>query len=193
MPYDIAPRLLPKDVPPPCSQDVEAILEVDRLFWLDPKNKARKQFERRLVPGEERPYQLPTGNDRRGNPLVAVIVQRWGRTFISGGKPVLLIVDNPPKKETYQKKKKVERDHGTKNALAQFRRFMGEQNKQLPVRSMARKPSSEERETQRVRDKQRAQERRAAKAAERAAISAAKQGKRKNTGGNTDDSISYAT
>ena len=183
MPYDLAPRLFPKDIPEPCSTEVEAVLEIDRLFWLDPKNGRLKQFERALVPGEELPYKLPTGKDKNGIPFTVVLVQRWGRTFLSSGKPVLMLVDNPPPKEKHIKIKKAKKDHGIRNALEQFRRFMGEyvrQSQEHHSRSVERKPTSDERQAQSIRDKQRAEERRTARATLRAAVSAAKRKQQKD-------------
>lgn len=185
MPYNLPPRLLPKDIPLPCSKDVESILEVDRLFWLDPRNAMRQQFERRLVPGEERPYELPTGNDTKGIPLVDVIVQRWGRTFLSSGRVVLQIVDNPPPKSDHKKIKpaKKEQDHGIKGTLESFRKFMGEYFQQVQKdrgRSVAVQPDAAARKAQSEQDKQRLQEIRRTRAAARAALTESKRQRGKN-------------
>jgi len=183
MPYDLAPRLFPDDLPPPCSKDVEVVLESDRLFWLDPKNKARIQFERALVPGEELPYKLSAEKDKQGVAHVRVVVREWGRTFLFHGKPVLIIVDKPePKDKKIDKAKKKDRDHGIKNTMAEFRRFMGEYAKQVRgVResSVARKPDADTRKAQGERDKLRAQERRESKRAERSTLTESKRARGK--------------
>jgi len=184
MPYNLAPRLFARDLPAPSTKDVEAILEVDRLFWIDPRHAARKQFERALVPGEELPYVLPVGKDAKGIALTVVLVARWGRTFLSSGKPVLLIVDNPPPKEPHKKIKKVKQKNvaeGVKDALADFRRFLGGRARevhQAREARLARKPTSEQRDAQREQDKQRLQERRRARAAARATLIATKRAER---------------
>ena len=97
MPYTLIPRLKRDDLPETFASVVEAVLEVDRLFWLDPKNAGQKEFSRKFVPGEELPYILAPGTNANGEPRTQVHVQRWGRRFIVDGKPMLEIEDNPPK------------------------------------------------------------------------------------------------
>jgi hypothetical protein len=184
MPYTLIPRLKRADLPETFSPVVEAVLEVDRLFWLDPKNAGQKEFSRKFIPGEELPYILAPGENSKGQPRTRVYVQRWGRRFIVDGKPMLEIEDNPPEDEK-KKIKKVKKDYvaATKNTLQEFRKFMGEYTRQTQAerdRRSALLPSVEERLVQSERDKQLAQERRAIKAAARSATIAAKRNRHRN-------------
>lgn len=117
------PKLTANDLPVELEPVVESILEVDRLFWLDPANKNLVQFERDLVPGEERPMQVPSGLDADSRPFTKVIVQRWGRTFVVQGRPVLMIEDNAPRKKIAKK-----REH-EKFTVLDFRLLIGKSAK----------------------------------------------------------------
>ena len=170
-------KLTSADTPLDLAEDVEAILEVDRLFWLDPNNKYLKQFERDLIPGEELPKKLPPKATR-------VLVTRLGRTFIVAGKPVLMIEDNVQLPALPKAKK----DHKIGDALNEFRIFMAEFNRQVLVerdRRLALRPSVEARRAQSEADKLRAAERSAAKRAKREATSAAKRSRRNGTSDTT--------
>lgn len=165
-------KLTSADMPLELAADVEAILEVDKLFWLDPKNKNTKEFERRMVPGEELPMKLPVH--------ARVLVQRWGRTFMVGDRPVLMIEDNAPKVSL----PKADKDHKIGSAINDFRIFMGEFNRQVRLereKRLAVRPSLEARLAQSQADKLLAQVRRDEKRAKRAATIAAKRGRRNDT------------
>jgi hypothetical protein len=166
MPRNVPTKLTSADLPIELSPEVEAVLEVDRLFWLDPNNKNLRQFERAFVAGEALPKQLPEKRTR-------VIVQRWGRTFLVDGVTTLIIEDNEPR----AKLPKAKRDHGVADALTQFRQFMGEYSRQVDEersRRLAVRPSAEERRAQSEADKQRHTDLRERNRLRRAAIGRSK-------------------
>lgn len=118
-------KMTRSDMPNKLSSEVEAVLEIDRLFWIDHPNQLVMQ--RRLVPGEELPYQVPDEVDKDGNRLTMVEVHRWGRTIIVEGTPVLHILDKPEKQfqATKGKGKKQKKIPYQKPSLDDFRRFLG--------------------------------------------------------------------
>lgn len=172
-------KLTSADMPIDLAAEVEAVLEVDKLFWLDTKNKNTREYERRFVPGEELPKKLPINTNERTH--TRVFVQRWGRTFVVAGKPVLLIEDNAPKVAL----PKAEKDHKIGDALVEFRIFMAEFNKQVRLereKRLAVRPSLEARRAQSEADKAKMLDLRAAKRAKREAVSAAKRRDRNDSG-----------
>lgn len=156
----------------------QAVLEVDRLFWLDPKNARQIQFARKFVPGEEWPKLLPP-DDEDGCVRTSVLVQRWGRTFLVDGKVTLLIEDNPPKEKTSLPRVKKESTTKGKGVLNDFRAFMAEYLRQVRAERvgvrMAR-PEGEERTAIQAASRTAQAARRATKAAARAETIARKRG-----------------
>lgn len=118
-------------------KDAEAVLEIDRLFWIDPNQSRTMQYERLFVPGEARPQTFADGANEKGIPLTKVRVFRWGREILSLRRqsrdgtwrytPVLHIIDNPkalPPKRSHKKvdRKKVDKKHANhKESVKDFR------------------------------------------------------------------------
>lgn len=173
-------KLTSLDLPLDLDPKVEAVLEIDRLFWLDPKNTFQKQFERRFVPGEELPKKLP-GPDKDGCIHTRVFVSRSGRTFLVHGIPTLMIEDNPPKDALKRDKKPLK---NRKEVMHDFRKFMAAYVQQVVderEKRHGRTPTVEERATQSAQDKIRMVERRAIQAQRRAETTDRKRNRKKTT------------
>jgi hypothetical protein len=164
-------KLTSADLPIDLTEEVESVLEIDRLWFLDPANINRIQFERRFVPGEELPMKLPNGVDGNGEPFTKVVVQRWGRTFIVQGRPTLMIEDHPPREKVKPKKK----DH-TPFSLKDFRLFLG---KQARRRSESATLTAEEKKIRADAERKRQADRRLEKQQKRNGVRAAKIAKRR--------------
>lgn len=177
---NVLTKLTSADTPLDLAEDVEAVLEVDKLFWLDPQNRGLQTYQRKLVPGEELPMQLPNGTriiTVKGVDVevarTVVIVSRRGRLFMVDGVPTLMIEDNAEKVALGKAKK----DHKIGDALNDFRKFMAEYTRQVNeerAKRVGQRPSAEERAAQSAKDKLLAAERRERNRTQRAATIAAK-------------------
>jgi hypothetical protein len=110
-----------------------------------------------MIAGEELPYKLPTGRDADGKPFARVIVTRVGRTFMSMGRPVLMIDDNEP---VTGKRIRPAKDHKIGEALVQFRGFLAEYSRQVlkakpQVEALTAEAKAERAQAERLRQEQR--------------------------------------
>jgi hypothetical protein len=96
----------PEDMP----TEVEAVLESDKLFFLDPKHNHVPSFQRGLIPGEELPWAMPA------DATVVQVLRNERRFFVTGQHMLTIRV---PDRQAFKPKK--HRKHRVVDIAAQQR------------------------------------------------------------------------